>query len=85
LDNTDISTSDKGKTPASTNGIETYNKKIFGDKIRKLTQTNTQLTQNKQNSDATKITIKADKNQLVSEKNTLVAKHKKLQREIATL
>ncbi len=36
LDSTDISTLDKGKAPASTNGVEAYNKEILGDEIRRL-------------------------------------------------
>ena len=85
MDSIDISTSDKGKTPASTSGVEAYNKEAFGDEIRRLTQANAQLAQNKQNSDAARIAIEVDKNRLISEKNALVVKHEELQGEIAAL
>jgi len=35
-----MSTSGKGKTPASTNGIKAYSKETLGDEIRKLTTVN---------------------------------------------
>ena len=76
---------DKGKTPASTSGIEAYSKKTFGNEIHRLIQINTQLTQDKQNADVVKAAIETDKNRLISKKNTLVVKHEKLQKEIATL
>jgi len=41
LNNTNIFISNKGKTSASTNDVKTYNKETLGDKIRKLTTTNT--------------------------------------------
>ncbi len=84
MNNIDISTSNKGKIPTSTNGIKTYNKKTFGNKIYRFIQTNMQLTQNKQNSDITKAVIKTDKNRFISKKNTLVIKREELQREITT-
>jgi len=40
LDNIDISTLNKGKTSASTNGVEAYNKEALSDKIYRLTATN---------------------------------------------
>ena len=83
MDNIDISTSDKGKTSVSTNGIKAYSKEAFGDEIHRLIQTNIQLAQNKQNSDVIKATIEANKNRFISEKNVLVVKHEELRREVA--
>jgi len=40
LDNTDISISNKGKMPISTNGVKAYSKETLSDKIRRLTTTN---------------------------------------------
>jgi len=40
LDSTDISISNKDKTPVFINGIEVYNKEALGDEIRKLTAVN---------------------------------------------
>ncbi len=85
MDNINISTSGKGKTLALTNGIKAYNKEAFENEIHKLTQTNAQLTQNKQNSDTTKAAIEADKNRLISKKNALILKREELRKEIATL
>jgi len=78
LDNTDISTSGKGKTPVSINGIEAYNKKVLNDKIRRLTTTNVQLITNKIETEKTKVNLKADKIRLLSKKNFLVAKKEEL-------
>ncbi len=85
MDNIDISTSGKNKTPISTNSIEVYNKKTLGDEIRRLTIANAQLITNKIKIKKAKVNLKTDKTQLFDEKNSLVAKRKKLRTEIATL
>ncbi len=43
LDNIDIFTLDKDKTPVSTNGVKAYSKEVLADKIRKFNTTNIQL------------------------------------------
>jgi len=85
LDSTDISTSGKGKTPASTNGVKTYSKEALGNKIRKLTAANAQLMTDKMETEKTKVNLEADRARLFDEKNSLVAKKEELQAEIATL
>ncbi len=85
LDSTDISTSNKGKAPASTNGVEAYSKKVLGEEIRKLTAANTQLMTNKIKTEKVKVNLEVDKARLLDEKNSLVAKREELQAEIAVL
>ncbi len=85
LDNTDISTSNKGKTPISTNDIEAYNKETLDDEIRKLTTANVQLMVNKIETKKTKVNLETNKVRLLGEKNSLVVKRKKLRTEITTL
>ncbi len=85
MNNTDISTLGKGKTPISTNSIEAYNKKTLNDKIRKLTTTNVQLITDKIKTEKVKINLKANKTRLLDKKNSLVIKKKKLRTEIAIL
>jgi len=80
-----MSTSGKGKTPASTSGVEAYSKEALGEEIRRFTQTNMQLAQDKQNSDAARVVAEANKNRLISEKNALVAKCEELRRKIVAL
>ena len=85
MDNTDISTSSKGKTPASINNVETYNKETLNDKICKLTAINIQLMIDKIKTEKTRINLEANKVQLFDKKNFLVAKRKKLRTEIVIL
>jgi len=85
LDNTDISTSSKGKAPTSTNGVKAYNKKVLDDKIRRLITANVQLIANKTEIEKVKVNLEADKVRLLSEKNFLVAKRKELRTEIVIL
>ncbi len=85
LDNTDISTSDKDKTPVSTNGVEAYNKEILNDKICKLIIVNVQLMIDKIKTEKTRINLKANKTRLLNKKNFLIAKKKEFWTEIITL
>ncbi len=85
LDNTDISTSNKGKAPAFINGVETYNKEALGDKIRRLIIINAQLVTDKMETEKVRINLEADKTRLFNEKNSLIVKREKLRTEIATL
>jgi len=85
LDNTDISTLSKGKTPALTNDIETYNKKALNDKIHRLTTANVQLITNKTETEKTSINLETDKIRLLDKKNFLVAKKKEFRIEITAL
>ncbi len=85
MDNTGISTSNKGKTPASTNNVEAYNKETLSDEIRKLTTANVQLITDKMETKKTKVNLKADKMRLLGEKNFLIVKREELRAEIAAL
>ncbi len=85
MDNTNISTSNKGKTPVSTNGIETYNKETLDNEIRRLTTANAQLITNKMKIEKAKVNLKANKVQLLGKKNSLIVKREKLRAEIAIL
>ena len=85
LDNTDISTSNKGKTFISINDVETYNKKTLDNKIYRLTATNVQLIADKTETEKTKVNLKTDKIQLFGKKNSLVAKKKEFRIEIVVL
>ena len=85
MDNTDISTLNKGKAPASTNDIEAYNKEILNDKIRRLIATNIQLMIDKIKTEKTKVNLKTNKIQLLGKKNSLVAKRKEFRTEIVIL
>ncbi len=85
LDNIDISTSSKGKTSASTNDVEVYNKETLNDEIRRLITANAQLITDKIETEKAKVNLKADKIQLFNEKNSLVVKKKELRTEIAVL
>ncbi len=85
LDNTDISTLSKGKTPAFINNVEVYSKEILGDKIRRLTTTNIQLVTDKIETEKVKVNLEVDKVRLFGEKNSLVAKREELRAEIAVL
>ncbi len=85
MDNTDISTSGKGKTPVSTNDIEAYNKETLGDEIRRLITANAQLIINKMKTEKIKINLEVDKVQLFDKKNSLVVKRKKLRAKIVIL
>jgi len=85
LDSTDISTSSKGKTPASTNDVEAYSKEVLGDKIRRLTAANVQLMTNKMETEKTRVNLEADRIQLFGEKNSLVVKREEFRTEIIAL
>ena len=85
LNSTDISTSDKGKAPASTNSIETYNKKALNDEIHRLTTANVQLMINKIETEKARVNLEINKARLFDEKNSLIAKREKFRTEIATL
>ncbi len=85
MDNTGISILSKGKAFASTNDIETYNKKELDNKIRKLITINVQLITDKMETEKTKVNLKADKTRLFNEKNSLVVKREKFRTEIAIL
>ena len=85
LDNTDIFTSNKGKTSVSTNNIEAYNKETLDDKIHRLTITNVQLITNKIKTEKIKINLETDKIRLLSKKNSLVVKRKELRTKIIVL
>ncbi len=85
LDNTDISTLNKGKAPVSISGVEAYSKEALGDKIRKLITTNVQLIVNKTETEKAKINLKTDKVRLFDKKNSLVVKKEEFRTEIATL
>ncbi len=85
LDNTDISTLNKGKTSVFTSGVKAYNKKILSDKIRRLTTANVQLMINKIKTKKTKVNLETNKARLFGKKNSLVVKREKLQTEIVTL
>ncbi len=80
-----MSISGKGKAPVSTNGVETYNKEVLGDEIRRLTATNVQLMADKIETEKARINLEVDKIQLFDEKNSLVAKKEELRTEIAAL
>jgi len=85
LDNTDISTLSKGKTPVSTNGIETYSKKTLNNEIRKLIIANVQLITDKMKIEKVRVNLEANRVQLFGEKNFLVVKREELRAEIITL
>jgi len=80
-----MSTSGKGKVPASTNGVKTYSKEVLNDKISKLTAANIQLVTDKIKIEKVKVNLKVNKIRLFDEKNSLIAKRKELRIEIAAL
>ncbi len=85
LDNTDISTSDKGKTPASMNGTKSYTKEQLAVEIQRLLTANAQLINDKMEIEKIKVNLETDRMRLFDEKNSLVVKREKLRAEIATL
>ncbi len=85
LDNTDISTLGKGKTPVSINSVETYSKEILGDEICRLIIVNAQLIINKIETEKVKVNLETDKMRLFGEKNSLIVKREKLRTEIVIL
>ena len=85
MDNTDIFILNKGKTPISTNGVEVYSKKVFGDEIRRLITANVQLITNKMETEKARVNLEVDKVRLFGEKNSLVAKKEEFQIEIVVL
>ncbi len=85
LDNTDISTSSKDKTPTSTNDVEAYNKEALGDKIHRLTIANVQLITDKMETKKARVNLKTDRIRLLDKKNFLVVKKEELRIKIAIL
>ena len=85
LDNTDISTSNKGKAPEFTNGVEVYNKEALGDEIRRLTATNIQLMTDKMETEKVRVNLEIDKTRPFDKKNFLIVKREEFQAEIAAL
>ncbi len=85
LDSTDIFTLGKGKASISTNDVETYNKEILSNKIRKLIITNIQLITDKMETEKTRVNLKINKTRLFNKKNFLVVKREELRIEIAIL
>ena len=80
-----MSTSGKGKTSVSTNGIEAYSKETLNDEICRLTATNVQLIIDKMETEKVKINLEIDRTRLFNEKNSLVVKREKLRTEITIL
>ena len=85
MDSTVISTSSKSKTPAFTNGVETYNKKTLGAKIHRLTTANVQLIVDKMETEKAKVNLETNRMRLFNKKNSLVIKKKELRTEIVVL
>jgi len=85
LDNTDIFTSSKDKTPVSTNDVEAYNKETLNDEIHRLTIVNVQLITDKMKTEKVKVNLKIDKVRLFNKKNSLVVKREKFRAEIIIL
>ena len=85
MDNTDISTSNKGKTSVSTNSVEAYSKETLGDKICRLTITNVQLMVNKTETEKIKINLETNRTRLFGKKNSLIIKKEELRAEIVVL
>ena len=56
-----MSTSNKGKTPASTNDVEAYSKEALDDEIRRLTTTNVQLVTDKIKTEKAKVNLEINK------------------------
>ena len=80
-----MSTSNKGKTPISTNGIEAYSKEILGDEIRRLITANVQLITDKIKTEKTRVNLETDRARLFGEKNSLIIKREELRAEIVAL
>src|SRR6266699_3021313 len=80
-----MSTSSKGKTPISTNDVETYSKETLGDEIRRLIAANAQLVADKIETEKVKVSLETDRMQLLSKKNSLVVKKEELRIEIIVL
>ena len=80
-----MSTSSKGKTPISTNDVETYSKETLGDEIRRLIAANAQLVADKIETEKVKVNLETDRMQLLSKKNSLVVKKEELRIEIIVL
>ena len=78
LDNTDIFTSDKDKTPASTNSIKVYIKEQLAIEIQRFITANAQPITNKIETEKTRVNLEANKVQLLKEKNSLITKRKEL-------
>ncbi len=85
LDNTDISTSNKGKAPVSTNNVEAYSKEVLGDEIRRLIVANVQLVTDKIETEKIRVNLEVDRVRLFGEKNSLIIKREKLRAEIVVL
>ena len=80
-----MSTSSKGKTLVSTNGVKTYTKEQLAAKIQRFITVNVQLVTDKIKTERTKINLEADRVQLLGEKNSLVVKREELRAEIVAL
>ncbi len=85
LDNTDISTSGKGKAFVSTNGVEAYSKEALDDEIHKLIVANVQLMVDKTETEKARVNLEVDRTRLFDEKNSLVVKKEELRAEIVAL
>ena len=85
MNNTDISTSNKDKTPASINNIKTFTKEQLAIEIQRLSTINIQFINNKIKTEKIKANLKANKMQLFNKKNSLIVKRKELRAEIVVL
>jgi len=85
LDNINIFTSNKNKTPASINSVETFTNKKLTAKIQRLSTTNVQLITDKMETEKIKINLETDRIRLLNKKNSLIAKKEELRTEIAVL
>ncbi len=85
MDNIDISISNKGKTPVSTNGIEAYIKEQLAVEIQQFITANIQLITDKIETERTKVNLEADRIRLLEEKNSLIVKKEEFKAEIVTL
>ncbi len=78
LDNTDIFTSGKGKTPVSTSGVKVYIKEQLAVEIQRFIIANIQLMTDKIETERTKVNLETDRARLLREKNSLIAKREEL-------
>jgi len=85
LDNIDVSTLGKDKTPISTNDVETFIKEQLAIEIQRLSTTNIQLVTDKIETKKVKVNLEPDRTRLLKEKNSLVVKREKLRIEIVVI
>jgi len=85
LNNTDISTSNKDKTPILINNVEVYTKEQLTAENQRFTAANVQLMTDKMETERTKVNLKANKMRLLEKKNSLIVKREELRVEIATM